>query len=113
VRDGDDLITALDVPAPLAALGTTLTVPSLDGEVDVEVDPGTQPGAVLTLHGKGMPRLRRPGRHGDLKVVVNVVVPRKLSKEQRRLVQELADSMTDENLRSDESLLGKLRRLIG
>jgi molecular chaperone DnaJ len=113
VRDGDDLITALDVPAPLAALGTTLTVPSLDGEVNVEVDPGTQPGAVLTLHGKGMPRLRRPGRHGDLKVVVNVVVPRKLSKEQRRLVQELSDSMTDENLRSDESLLGKLRRLIG
>jgi molecular chaperone DnaJ len=46
-------------------------------------------------------------------VVVNVVVPRKLSKEQRRLAQELADSMTAENLRTDESLLGKLKRLLG
>jgi molecular chaperone DnaJ len=81
--------------------------------VDVEVTPGTQPGAILTVGGKGMPRLRRPGRHGDLRVVVNVVVPRKLSKEQRRLAQELADSMTDENLRVDESLLGKLKRLLG
>jgi molecular chaperone DnaJ len=113
VRDGDDLVTVLDVPAPLAALGATLDAPSLDGEVDVEVAPGTQPGSVLTVRGKGMPRLRRPGRHGDLRVVVNVVVPRKLSKEQRRLAQQLADSMTDDNLRVDETLLGKLKRLIG
>jgi molecular chaperone DnaJ len=113
VRDGDDLVTALDVPAPLAALGATLSAPSLDGEVDVEIEPGTQPGSILTVSGKGMPRLRRPGRHGDLRVVVNVVIPRKLSKEQRRMAQELADSMTEENLRLDESLLGKLRRLLG
>jgi molecular chaperone DnaJ len=113
VRDGDDLVTALDVPAPLAALGATLSAPSLDGEVDVEIEPGTQPGTILTVSGKGMPRLRRPGRHGDLRVVVNVVIPRKLSKEQRRMAQELADSMTEENLRLDESLLGKLRRLLG
>jgi molecular chaperone DnaJ len=113
VRDGDDLVTALDVPAPLAALGVTLSAPSLDGDVDVEIEPGTQPGAVLTVAGKGMPRLRRPGRSGDLRVVVNVVVPRKLNKEQRRLAQQLADSMTEENLRLDESLLGKLRRILG
>jgi molecular chaperone DnaJ len=60
-----------------------------------------------------MPRLRRPERHGDLRVVVNVVVPRKLSKDQRRLAQQLADSMTDENLRTDESFIGKLKRLLG
>jgi molecular chaperone DnaJ len=113
VRDGDDLVTALDVPAPLAALGATLTAPSLDGEVEVEIEPGTQPGAILSVPGKGMPRLRRPGRNGNLRVVVNVVVPRKLSKEQRRLAQDLADSMTAENLRIDESLLGKLKRLLG
>jgi len=106
-------VTALDVPAPLAALGATLTAPSLDGEVDVEIEPGTQPGQILTVSGKGMPRLRRPGRNGDLRVVVNVVIPRKLSKEQRRLAQQLADSMTEENLRVDESLLGKLKRLLG
>jgi molecular chaperone DnaJ len=113
VRDGDDLVTALDVPAPLAALGATLTAPSLDGEVDVAIEPGTQPGTIVSVAGKGMPRLRRPGRNGNLRVVVNVVVPRKLSKEQRRLAQELADSMTEENLRLDESLLGKLKRLLG
>jgi molecular chaperone DnaJ len=113
VRDGDDLVTALDVPAPLAALGATLSAPSLDGDVEVEIEPGTQPGAILTVAGKGMPRLRRPGRNGDLRVVVNVVVPRKLSKEQQRMAQELADSMTEENLRLDESLLGKLKRLLG
>jgi molecular chaperone DnaJ len=113
VRDGDDLVTVLDVPAPLAALGATLQAPSLDGDVPVEVHPGTQPGAVLKVGGKGMPRLRRPGRHGDLRVVVNVVIPRKLGKEQRRLAQELADSLTEENLRTDESLLGKLKRLLG
>jgi molecular chaperone DnaJ len=112
VRDGDDLVTVLDVPAPIAALGATLQAPSLDGDVDVEIEAGTQPGTIVAVHGKGMPRLRRPGRNGDLRVVVNVVVPRKLSKEQRRLAQELADSMTDENLRVDESLLGKLKRLL-
>jgi molecular chaperone DnaJ len=113
VRDGDDLVTVLDVPAPVAALGATLAVPALDGDVEIEVEPGTQPGAVVTVRGKGMPRLRRPGRHGDLRVVVNVVVPRKLNRSQRRLVQQLADSMTAENLRTDESLIGKLKRLLG
>jgi molecular chaperone DnaJ len=113
VRDGDDLVTALDVPAPLAALGATLRAPSLDGEVEVEIEPGTQPGTIVNVSGKGMPRLRRPGRSGSLRVVVNVVVPRKLSKEQRRLAQELADSMTEDNLRVDESLIGKLKRLLG
>ena len=113
VRDGDDLVTVLDVAAPLAALGTTVAVASLDGPVDVEVAAGTQPGAVLKVAGHGLPRLRREGRRGDLRVVVNVVVPRRLSKEQRRLAQELAATMTPENLRLDESVLGRLRRLLG
>jgi molecular chaperone DnaJ len=113
VRDGDDLITAIDVAAPVAALGATLAAPTLDGDVEVELEPGTQPGDVLTVHGHGMPRLRRPGRRGDLRVVVNVVVPRRLTKDQRRLHKELAATLTDENLAGDESLLGKLKRLIG
>ena len=58
-----------------------------------------------------MPTLRRSGRSGELRVVVDVVVPRKLSKHQKKLLRELADSMTPENLRSDESVVGKLRRL--
>jgi molecular chaperone DnaJ len=110
LRDGEDLVTVLDVPAPIAALGATLTVPTLHGDREVEVAAGTQPGETLRLRGEGMPVLRRPGRRGDLRVVVNVVIPRKLSKEQRELVQRLADSIREENLRSDESMLSKLKR---
>ena len=112
VRDGDDLVTVLDVPAPLAALGSTLQVPTLDGPVDVEVHPGTQPGEIVNLRGHGMPALRRAGRRGDLHVVVNVVVPRRLSGDQRRLLEQLSESITDENLRSDDGMLSKLRRLL-
>ncbi len=75
VRDGDDLVTVLDVAAPLAALGTTLDVPTLDGPVPLEIPAGAQPHEQLALRGKGMPALRR-GRRGDLRVVVNVVIPR-------------------------------------
>lgn len=111
VRDGDDLVTVLDVAAPLAALGTTLPVETLDGPVDLEVPAGTQPATVLSVRDAGMPSLRRHGRSGNLRVVVNVVTPRKLSKQQKKLLREVADSMTAENLSSEESVVGKLRRL--
>jgi molecular chaperone DnaJ len=112
VREGDDLITALDVAAPLAALGSTLEIPTLEGTGTVELPSGTQPGEVLTLRGEGMPSLRR-GRRGDLRVVVNVVIPRRLSEEQRALLEQLNDSLTEENLRSQESMFAKLRRALG
>jgi molecular chaperone DnaJ len=111
VREGEDLITALDVSAPLAALGASMPVEALDGQVLLEVPPGTQPGEVLTVRGQGMPALRR-GRRGDLRVVVNVVVPRRLSAEQRELSERLNESLTEENLRTDESMFAKLRRAL-
>jgi len=110
LRDGNDLVTVLDVPAPLAALGTKLEVPTLEGAEDVHVRPGTQPGETIELRGRGMPLLRRPGRRGDLRVVVNVVIPRKLNEQQRTLLTQLADSMTDANMHSDESMFAKLKR---
>jgi molecular chaperone DnaJ len=112
VREGDDLITALDVAAPLAALGGTLEVPTLEGSASVELPAGTQPGEVLTVRGAGMPALKR-ARHGDLRIVVNVVVPRRLSPEQRELMERLNDTLSDENLRSQESVFTKLRRALG
>jgi molecular chaperone DnaJ len=112
VREGDDLITVLDVPAPVAALGATLEVPTLEGSTEVELPPGTQPGEILTLRREGMPSLRR-GRHGDLRVVVNVVIPRRLTPEQRELVEALRESLTEENLRSNESVFSKIRRALG
>jgi molecular chaperone DnaJ len=111
VREGDDLIAALDVAAPLAALGATLQTPTLEGMASVEVPPGTQPGEVLTLRGEGMPGLRR-GRRGDLRMVVNVMIPRRLSEEQRELLERLNGTLTAENLRSDESMFAKLRRTL-
>jgi molecular chaperone DnaJ len=112
LRDGDDLVTVADLPAPAAALGTTVTIGHPDGDVEVEVPAGTQPGAVLSVRGKGMPALRRQGRFGDLRVVANVVIPRRLNAQQREALQAFADTIAEEQLRADdESMVGKLRRL--
>jgi molecular chaperone DnaJ len=114
VRDGNDLVTVVDVSAPVAALGTTVEVPTLDGPVEVELPAGTQPHDALRVRGAGLPSLRgRPGRNGDLRVVVNVVVPRHLSKEQRELYDRLAGTMTEHNLQSGDGVFGKLKRAFG
>jgi molecular chaperone DnaJ len=111
IRDGSDLVTVVDVPAPAAALGSVVTVPTLDGEEEIEIPAGTQPGTVVTLRGRGMPTIGR-GRRGDQRVVLNVVIPRNLSTRQRELLEELRASMSDENLREPaaESIVGKLKR---
>jgi molecular chaperone DnaJ len=111
VREGDDLITVLDVPAPLAALGARLEVPTLEDATAIDVPAGTQPAEVLVLRGQGMPSLRR-GRRGDLRVVVNVVIPRRLSADQRELLEQFHETLTEENLHSAESVFAKLRRAL-
>ncbi|HWT93517.1 MAG TPA: molecular chaperone DnaJ [Solirubrobacteraceae bacterium] len=112
VRDGADLVTVLDVSAPLAALGGTFEVETLEGVEELEVPAGTQPGEILAVRGAGLPTLRRP-RPGDLRVVVNVVIPRKLDREQKELLRKLSDSLGDEHLDTgDESMFGKLKRLL-
>ncbi len=87
-RRGTELFHELPVTYPQAALGATLTVPTVEGSEEVEVPPGTQGGDEIRLRGKGVPRLRGTGR-GDLHVIVNVVVPAKLSKRERELLHEL------------------------
>jgi molecular chaperone DnaJ len=111
LRDGSDLVTVVDVPAPDAALGTKVDVPTLGGSTQVQLPPGTQPGDVVRLGGRGLPPLRR-GPAGDLRVVVNVVVPRQLTARQRELLGELSSTLTEENLRSDEGVFAKLRRVL-
>ena len=111
LRDGDDLVTAVDVSSPLAALGTTVEVPTLDGAEQLEVPAGTQPHETVVLRGQGMPSLRSR-RRGDLRVVINVLTPRHLNHAQRRLFQELSETLTDENLHSDEGVFAKLRRAL-
>ena len=112
VRHDDELVTVVDVPAPLAALGTTVEVPTIEGSPQLDIPAGIQPHESITIRGEGMPALRGR-RRGDLRLIGNVVVPRHLKKEQKELLQELADSLTEHNLRTDEGVLGKLKRAFG
>jgi molecular chaperone DnaJ len=112
VRDGDDLVSIVDVPAPAAALGTSVRVPTLGGEEELRIEPGTQPGTVLSLGGQGMPSLRHRGR-GDQRVVVNVVIPRRLTDEQRRMLERFSETLSEDNLRDPErdgSLFSRVKR---
>ncbi|MCE3287221.1 MAG: chaperone protein DnaJ [Gaiellaceae bacterium] len=88
VRDGEELHTALRLTMTEAALGTTATVSSLAGELELAVPPGTQPGDVLVLAGEGMPALRG-SRRGSLHVRLDVAVPTALDDEQRRLLENV------------------------
>ena len=91
-RHGQDLVAVAEVPATRAILGGTVSVPTLDGERELEVEPGSQPGERLVLAGAGLPSLRGAAR-GDQHVVLDVRVPEKLSKEQRDLVEKLDRSL--------------------
>ncbi|HEX2072277.1 MAG TPA: molecular chaperone DnaJ [Geodermatophilus sp.] len=88
-RDGEDLHCRVTLPMTAAALGTTLTLQTLDGQEEVDIRPGTQSGSVLTLRGRGAPRLRATGR-GNLIVHVEVETPTRIDAEQEKLLRELA-----------------------
>lgn len=88
-RDGDDLLATLEVSMPDAILGTTTTIQSLDGPVELEVRAGVQGGDVLTIKGRGITPLRGSQR-GDLKVGVHVVTPTRLDHKERALIEEFA-----------------------
>ncbi len=88
-RNGFDVSYKMDISFAEAALGATVEVPTLDGKVKYEIPEGTQPGTVFRFKGKGIPYLKRSGR-GDQYVMVNVVVPKKLSNKQKELLREFA-----------------------
>ena len=108
VRDGDDLLTAVDVSLAQAALGTSVTVPTPGGEVVVELPPGTQPGDVQVARGRGMPALQS-SRRGDLRVQVNVRIPRRLSDEQRDLLERLGESLGEDAYDDGDGFFDRLR----
>jgi molecular chaperone DnaJ len=96
-RDGDDLLYNLNINIPQAALGAEVTIPAIEGKAGLRIHPGTQPGQILRVKGRGMPRIGGYGR-GDLRVRVNVVIPEKLTQRQRALLEELAKEL-DQNVR--------------
>ncbi len=113
-RDGTDLVSAIRIPATEAMLGTTVSVPTLDGEQKIEVPAGTQPGHEHTIRGAGLPRLGG-GRRGSQRVVFEVVVPTNLDEEQRELVERLDDSLEAANLEPvhGEGFFSRMRRVFG
>lgn len=94
-RDGMNLFIEVPVSFPQAALGSDVEVPTMEGFKKIKIPPGTQPGAFVHLKGLGLPR---PGSapRGDQICIINVIVPKKLSPEQKRLLEELAKSAGDE-----------------
>ncbi len=113
-RDGSDLISVVSIPATEAMLGTTVAVPTLDGEEEIEVEPGTQPGTEKVLRGVGLPRLNS-SRRGSQRVMLEVFVPTNLNEEQREIAERLDESLEEENLtpQHGEGLFSRLRRAFG
>jgi molecular chaperone DnaJ len=108
VREGNDIFSQVDLTIVQATLGATVTVETLDGPAELEFEPGTQPGQVRRLRGRGMPVLQGFGR-GDHRVLVNVSVPRRLTETQRRLLEEFEAASDGATYRHDEGFFEKLK----
>jgi molecular chaperone DnaJ len=114
VREGNDILLELPLNVAQAALGAEVEVPTVDGTERLKAPPGVQTGATFRLRGKGVPFLRGGGR-GDQIVVARVVVPNRLNDHQRRLFQELAESLDHEPIggQQDEGFFGRLKSALG
>lgn len=99
-REGDDLYCELPVTFPTLALGGDIRVPTLKGDESLSIPAGTQAGARFKLRGKGMPNVSGRG-HGDLYVIARASIPKKLTREQKHLLEELARTMPDETIDAD------------
>ena len=106
VRDENDLIYSLLLDIPTAALGGFAEIPTIDGKAKVTIDPGTQPGKVLRLRGKGLPSLNGYGKC-DIVVNISVYIPETLSKEEKKRIEEFRNS---DNFRPSESIKDKIFR---
>jgi len=91
VRDGNDLVYNLNVSIPDAILGASAEIPTVDGKVKIKIEPGTQPGKILRLRGKGLPEVNGY-QHGDLLVVINVYIPKSLTREEKVIFEKLTKS---------------------
>jgi molecular chaperone DnaJ len=96
-REGDDLYCEMPITYPTLALGGDVRVPLMQGDDELKIPAGTQPGARFKLRGKGMPNVSGRG-HGDLYVIARATVPKKLTREQKRLLEELAQTMPPETV---------------
>lgn len=113
VREGNDILLELKLNIAQAALGDELDVPTLDGSEKLKVPAGTQTGQTFRLRQRGVPFLRQQGR-GDQIVVANVVVPTRLTEQQRKLLQELSRTFDpDEQTQRDDGFIGRIKDALG
>jgi molecular chaperone DnaJ len=108
VREGNDIVSAVELTMTQAALGTSVHLETLDGGIELDFEPGTQPGDVRVLKGKGMPVLQGRGR-GDHRVLIDVRIPGHLTDEQRGLLEEFGKSEHERNYGTDAGFFEKLR----
>lgn len=111
-RKGDDVLLDLDINITQAVLGDEIHVPTLNGDVELRVPSGTQPGKTFRLRGRGIPHLRGTG-NGDQLVTVSVQIPSRLTAEQRDLFEKLAKTMDPDIKIQDQSFFDKLREVFG
>ena len=113
-REGTELYHELNLSIAQAALGTTVRVPTADGEEDLDIKAGTQPGTEIRLRGRGAPHLRRAGARGDLHVLVDVTIPTKLSKEQREALEAYAAASGETNVGAGKGgVLDRIKDALG
>jgi molecular chaperone DnaJ len=108
VREGNDVYTTVDLTITQAALGATVAVRTLEGETEMTFEPGTQSGELVVLRGRGLPVLQGFGR-GNQRVLVNVTVPRRLTDEQRRLLEEFDRLSSAETYDPTEGFFDRLK----
>ena len=110
IREGNDLIYNLFISVPDAILGTNVEVPTVDNNVKIKIEPGTQPGKILRLRGKGLPEVNGYGR-GDLLVNVNVWIPKNISREEMKVIERFknADSFVPRPDKSDKGFFERMR----
>jgi molecular chaperone DnaJ len=109
-RDGQNLFHDLYISFADAALGTSVEVPTIEGKAKIKIDPGTQPGKILRLKGKGLPSINSYGR-GDLLVNINIWVPKALSKDEQKILEGLRDSQNfaPQPDRQEKSFFSRMR----
>ena len=111
-RKGDDILLDVDINIAQAVLGDEIKVPTLNGDVELRIPFGTQPGKIFRLRDLGIPHLRGSGR-GDQLVTVSVQVPKRLTAEQRELFESLAETMDPDIKIQEQSFFDKLREVFG
>lgn len=110
IREGNDLIYNLFISVPDAILGTNVEIPTVENNVKIKIEPGTQPGRILRLRGKDLPEVNGYGR-GDLLVNVNVWIPKNMTREESRIIEKLkeSESFTPRPDKNDRGFFERMR----